>query len=406
LKQSGQRARHDGGPAAVLDNLRTLGINQGGRRRRDGGVEAAVAQIRRWGETCDWRGFDPYDALNSPAAPVLTLGTTLGRRLLTQVVKRSSLNLRPVLGIEPQWNAKAIGLVASGYARLSAAGDEIAASEADRWLAWLAANHSGEASGSAWGYPFDVQTRFFRYARGTPNTIATCFVAQAFLDGAELLDSRWHEPVIEAARYLESRLLSNSPGGPYFRYLAHADELVHNANLLACAVLFRMGRVEEARPALETSLAAQRPDGSWPYSEGPRGDWVDNFHTGYVLEALAECAHLLPAVAEPLRRGAAYWTSRLFLEDGTPKYTPDSVFPIDSHCYAQAIETYCALGDLPRARRQATLLVERMLDPRGFVHFQKRRFSTSRVPFVRWTTAPAFRALARLRLEEQHARLA
>jgi hypothetical protein len=369
-------------------------------------VAAAVAQIRRWGEERDWRGFDPYDALNSPAAPVLTLGTRPGRRLMTQVVKRSPLNLRPLLGIEPEWNAKAIGLVASGYARFSAGGDETAAKQAGRWLDWLAANHSGDASGRAWGYHFDVQTRFFRYPRGAPNAIATCFVAQAFLDGADLLDSRWERHALDAARFLESRLLSSGARGPYFRYLADEDELVHNANLLACAVLVRVGRVEEARPALETSLAAQRADGSWPYSEGPRGEWVDNFHTGYVLEALAECARAVPAIEEPLRRGTAYWTDRLFLEDGTPKYSPERVFPIDSHCYAQAIETYCALGDLPQARRQARLLVERMLDQRGFVHFQKRRFSTSRVPFVRWTTAPAFRALARLQVEERRARLA
>jgi hypothetical protein len=369
-------------------------------------VEAAVAKIRRWGEGRDWRGFDPYDGLNSPAAPVLTFGTRAGRRLLTQAVKRSPLNLRPLLGIKPEWNAKAIGLVASGYARLSAPGDETAASQAERWLAWLAENHSGDGCGRAWGYHFDVQTRFFRYARGTPNAIATSFVAQAFLDGADLLDRRWRQSALEAARFLESRLLSSSSRGPYFRYLAHEDELVHNANLLACAVLVRAGRVEEARPALETSLAAQRADGSWPYSEGPRGDWVDNFHTGYVLEALAECARSLPGVEEPLRRGAAYWTRRLFLEDGTPKYAPDRVFPIDSHCYAQAIETYCELGNLPQARRQATLLVERMLDPGGFVHFQRRRHSTSKVPFIRWTTAPAFRALARLLLEERRARLA
>ena len=34
--------------------------------------------------------------------------------------------------------------------------------------------------------------------------------------------------------------------------------------------------------------------------------------------------------------------------------------------------------------------------PDGHVAFQKRRLWTSRVPFVRWTTAPSFRALARL----------
>src|SRR6266516_910004 len=68
-------------------------------------VEDAVAAIRRWGEAHDWRGYDPYDALNSPISPFLTLGTGLGRRVLTQAVKRSPVNLRPLLWIRPTWNA-------------------------------------------------------------------------------------------------------------------------------------------------------------------------------------------------------------------------------------------------------------------------------------------------------------
>ena len=266
-------------------------------------VATAVASMRAWGEACDWRGYDPYDALNSPLAPALTLGTRLGRRLLTQAVKLSPLNLRPLLGIERERNAKAIGLVAAGYIRLAVAkDDEAARDEARRWLDWLATNHAGDETGLACGYHFDVQTRFFAYKRGTPNTIATSFVAQAFLDGVELLgEERWAEPALAAARYLEIRMLSEGSSGSYFRYLPRERELVHNANLLACAVLARAGRLLEAeslleiaRRALRTSLAAQREDGSWPYAEGQDGDWVDNFHTSYVLESLAISESLLP----------------------------------------------------------------------------------------------------------------
>src|SRR5262245_36019748 len=47
-------------------------------------LDAALARIRAWGEARDWAGADPYDGLNSPLAPVLSLGTPLGRRVLTQ----------------------------------------------------------------------------------------------------------------------------------------------------------------------------------------------------------------------------------------------------------------------------------------------------------------------------------
>lgn len=368
-----------------------------------------TARIRAWGEERDWCGYDPYDGLNSPLAPLLTLGSPLGRRVLTQVVKRSPINLRPMLGIRPTPDAKAIGLVASAYARLARAdGDESAAHEARRRLGWLVA-HPSPGTDLAWGYHFPVQTRVFGYARETPNTIATSFAAQALLDGCELLgDAQWRAPAAAAARYLAGRMTSGGER-PYFRYLERETALVHNANLLACAVLARSARVlgfaELAEPvpaAAGTTLAAQRADGSWPYAEGSHG-WVDNFHTGYVLESLAECVPLLPDARDALVAGVEYWQRELFLADGTPKYLPDSVYPLDAHCYAQAIETWLAVEPwfpdaLEAAERGARLLVERMLDPRGYVRFQRHRFWTNGVPFVRWTTAPAFRALARLRL--------
>jgi hypothetical protein len=363
--------------------------------------------MRRWGEERDWRGYDPYDGLNSSAARWLSLGSPLGRRLVTQAVKLSPLNLRPMLRIQPEWNAKAVALVASAYARVAAAdGDESAAAHAARWLDWLVANRS-ENELMAWGYHFEVQTRVFSYPRGEPNTIATSFVAQALLDGCELLEGdRWREPARRAAAFLATEMLDDGGGAPYFRYLREENALIHNANLLACAVLSRAGRVladvtfsEITAAALRTTLAAQRDDGSWPYGEAPGQQWVDNFHTGYVLESLAACEGLEVEVREQLERGVAYWQRELFLPDGTPKYFPDRTYPLDAHCYAQAVETWLALeashpDALINAAAAAQLLIDRLLDRRGHVHFQKRRLWTNKVPFVRWTTAPSFRALA------------
>ena len=386
-------------------------------------VAEAAGRIREWGEARDWRGWDPYDALNSPLAPVLTLGTPFGRRVLIQAVKRSSLNLRPLLRIAPAWNAKAIGLVASAYVHLAAAGDASARQEAARWLDWLDAARCGAGRHDGWGYHFDVQTRFFFYPRNSPNTIATAFVAGAFLDAYELLGEEARlETAVAAADLLVAEMLVRDGERRFFRYVPADTKLIHNANLLACAVLARAagpsGRSDLAElvgSALRATLDAQRPDGSWPYSDWQGNAWVDNFHTGYVLEALAACVDLAPDAGERLDRGLAFWERELFLPDGTPKYFPDRVEPLDAHCYAQAIETWVAVagrhaGAVAQAERVAHLLIESLLEPGGYVAFQRRGRRTNRVPFVRWTTAPSFRALARLLLqrrsvETEHARL-
>jgi hypothetical protein len=290
-------------------------------------------------------------------------------------------------------------------------GDETARREAGRWLDWLLEHHRGGEAGTAWGYNFDVQTRFFAYESETPNMIATSFAAHALLDGVSLLESeRWAEGVRSTVRWLEERALVDDESGAYFRYLPERGGLIHNANLLACGVLARAAMVledtvllEPAAAPLAASLEAQRADGAWPYSEGPAGRWVDNFHTGYVLESLAHCAAAGMAVGDAVDRGFDYWERELFLADGTPKYTPAQLYPIDAHCYATAIDAWVAgshlrKGALSHAERTARLLVERMLDRRGFVRFQKRRLWTNAVPFVRWTTAPSFKALAGLLL--------
>jgi hypothetical protein len=377
-------------------------------------VFAALDTIRRWGEARDWHGFDPYDALNSPFAPMLSLGTSLGRRLLTQAVKRSPVNLRPVLRVQPDWNAKAIALVASAYALIAEARrNEPARAEARRWLDWLV-EHSTADIGLGWGYNFDVQTRFFSYKAETTNTIATSFAAHALLDGAELVgDEKYARAARESVRFLLERMLEREAIPPYFRYLPSERELVHNANLLACSVASRLatvtGAVVDGRisAAVKVSLDDQRADGSWAYATTPRGDWVDNFHTGYVLQALGACQGLDAAVRPALERGFDFWERELFLEDGTPKYAVSNLYPIDTHNYAQAVETWLSAAGwrpdaLGRADQCARLLVGRMLNRRGHVDFQQGRLLRNRVPFVRWTTAPTFRALARLELE--HAR--
>lgn len=363
----------------------------------------AVERIRAWGEARAWKGYDPYDGLNSPLARLVP--GVLPRRILTQAVKLSPLNLRPALGIRPAYNQKAIGLVASAYARLGEAG------EAARWLDWLCANRA-DGGAWAWAYNFPVQTRVFAYPPNSPNTIATSFVAHAFLDAAELLGpeaaARWEEPIRGACAFLAGEMLVEQPGAPggpraFFRYIPGDDQLIHNANTLASAVLRRAATLygdEQlaalAQTALAPTLAALRDDGTWPYAEGSHG-WVDNFHTGYVLVSLAPFARAGDAAAaDALRRGLAAWERDLFLPDGTPKYFPDALYPIDGHCYAQAVETWTVAGDLAAARREAELMVERMLDPSGYLWFQQRGRVTSKVPFVRWTTAPALQALAGL----------
>ena len=114
----------------------------------------------------------------------------------------------------------------------------------------------------------------------------TAFAAHALLDAHELIaDERIPATVNSALDFSRERLLVETGGSSYFGYYPGSNVPIHNANLLLASVFARCG-AEEASRALAFSLARRRPDGLWPYGEGGRLDWVDGYHTAFILWVL------------------------------------------------------------------------------------------------------------------------
>ena len=66
----------------------------------------------------DWAGYDPYDALNSRLFTALPfLNARLPRLCLTQALKRSPINIRPLALIPKTQNPKAMALFLSALAQ-------------------------------------------------------------------------------------------------------------------------------------------------------------------------------------------------------------------------------------------------------------------------------------------------
>src|SRR4030095_13371427 len=65
----------------------------------------------------------------------------------------------------------------------------------------------------------------------------------------------------------------------------------------------------------------QNADGSWPYAVDGTRDFVDHFHTCFVMKALAKIHALTgdSATFDALRRGVAFYLEHLFEVDGLPK---------------------------------------------------------------------------------------
>jgi hypothetical protein len=152
-------------------------------------------------------------------------------------------------------------------------------------------------------------------------------------------------------------------------------------------------------------LSQQNEDGSWFYGRPETYHWIDNFHTGYIIDALliGEAAGLVPQSATD--RTVAYWLETFFEADGAPRYYHNKTNPYDIQCCAQAIETAAKLhltnakrfpGAFDQACRTAAWTLEHMRKPNGTFRYRKGRFFTNELESLHWGQATMLSALGYL----------
>lgn len=373
-------------------------------------------------ESEGFSGYDPFDGLNSSlfqATPLRRI--PLARLVWLQAVKRSAIDLRSLLRVPKGVNAKGIALFAlAELARFRHTGDERHAKTARCLLEQLSGvSIVGKTPGgnktTAFGYNFDWQSRVFFAPEGTPAIVPTAFASQAYVEAyKEFGDDTYLRLAGEICRFVMNGLnrSDETDDEVCFGYTPVDHSVIYNASLLAGECLARVGAItgnEEylgmAAKAARYVVRRQRDDGAWIYGANSSQGWADNFHTAYVLLSLKRIADFLPEFGNEtqhaIRKGTEYWLNNFFLEDGTPKYYDNEVYPVDIHSAAVAIATLAELRGLdsrmlPLAQRVAKWTVANMLGPEGHFYYQLRKNSVIKTSFIRWGQAWMAYALARL----------
>ena len=193
--------------------MNTISHDRTGRSEASASVEDAYRAARRlddWGSATDWTGADPYDGLNARRLR-RACRSPLSRRILTQVVKRSPINLRSCLGIPPGLSPATLGLLASAYAKNGFLERQEARTKVARYVETLDALRSTAFAEPCWGYHFEVQTRVLFYPPTVPNTIATAFAALGLLDAYEFAgEERGIELALGAGEFFCRRVPQDS----------------------------------------------------------------------------------------------------------------------------------------------------------------------------------------------------
>ncbi len=370
----------------------------------------------------DFAGYDPFDGLNSGVFQFTPLKhVRIARLALLQAVKRSPINLRPVLGVKKGVNPKGLALFAlAELSRYRATKDEAHAENAKDMLERLmktairGKSEDGQTT-LAFGYNFDWQSRNFYAPLGTPAIVPTAFAQHAFVEAYE---ASGDEQFLKAATEICSFILtglnrSNETDDEVcFSYTPIDHTGILNANLLAGECLARIGAatgneeyLKMAAKTVRFVIRRQNSKGAWVYGVGEKQVWVDNFHTAYVLLSLyrisGEIEELRAETFDAINLGAGYWLGKFFLDDGTPKYYDTETYPVDIHSAAAAIAAMSELKAidarmLPMAQRTADWAIENMCDASGYFYYQKRKTSVVKTPFMRWGQSWMAYALARL----------
>jgi hypothetical protein len=154
-------------------------------------------------------------------------------------------------------------------------------------------------------------------------------------------------------------------------------------------------------------LKAQQPNGSWFYAVDGVRDFIDHFHTCFVLKALTKIETLIGhgGCRKAIESGVGYYVRNLFDENGLPKPFSSAprltVYQRELYDYAECINLCVLLsgrfeGLDDRLRTTLEDLLNNWQRHDGSFRSRKLLVGWDNVPMHRWAQSQLFRSLCRL----------
>jgi hypothetical protein len=290
-----------------------------------------------------------------------------------------------------------------------------------------------------WGYPFNWVTRAGMIKQGSPLITTTPYCYEAFLQVAELLEHKAFQPStlhsqrstrgdnnyrqilgsIARHAFTDIKDFPISKNGSSCSYTPFDTGGVINAAAYRAFLLTSASQIFQkqeywvaAERNLNFVLEAQNPDGSWFYAIDGLRDFIDHYHTCFVMKALAKI-HALTAHAATLKaldRGVSYYLNHLFDVDGLPKPFARAprltVYKRELYDFAECINLCLLLRDrFPVLKTTLEKVIAHVLKAwvKRDASFRSRKLylGWDNVPMHRWGQSQMFRSLA-FYLHEAH----
>jgi len=266
-----------------------------------------------------------------------------------------------------------------------------------------------------WGYPFNWVTLNGVIKQQTPLITTTPYAYEAFLQAFELdrrdeckaiLESIARHAAGDIKDFKTSEKASSCSYTP-FDAGGVINAAAYRAFLLTSAskVLSNEDYWKIAERNVNFVLESQNPDGSWFYAIDGIRDFVDHYHTCFVMKALAKIQSLTghEGCEEALIKGINYYLNNLFAEDGLPKAFSKAprltVYKRELYDCAECINLCLLLRDrFPQLEATLETVVNGILKdwikPDGSFRSRRLHLGWDNVPMHRWGQSQMFRALA------------
>jgi hypothetical protein len=312
--------------------------------------------------------------------------------------------------------------------------------KAVHFLNELEETRSNQFKERGWGYPFDWVTRNGTTREGTPLITTTPYVYEAFFQVFEtvernrseldslsvtyrpsssvlgLLDllDEWRKILQSIAHHaaIDIKDFKTSDAASSCSYTPFGEGGVINAAAYRAFLLTSASRLfsnddfwKTAERNLNFVLETQNPDGSWFYAVDGVRDFVDHYHTCFVMKALAKI-HTLTGherCLKALANGVDYYLNNLFAGDGLPKPFSKAprltVYKRELYDCAECINLCLLLRNrFPGLQKTLDTVVAGVFDgwikPDGSFRSRRLHFGWDNVPMHRWGQSQMFRSLA------------
>jgi len=392
-------------------------------------IRTIFLELMEWIEKEEYKGYDPYDALNCSFLNKITSFHPLAQQIIIHIIKNLPFNIRPYLGIEKSYNPTAFALFLESYLNYyQITKNSFFLNKCKFFInSLIKMSCINTEKEIGWSRNFKFVTVKEIHNKDTPLTFLNAKVGLSLTKYYKITKNKRILNLIHNIIYtiLKYGKIYNTNQGTFIGYAAvKKPRFIFNVNAI-CAELFlkyiyyvkdkyidQYNIQNISIDLIETLLMHQNTNGSWIY--GYTFDFKElnniDFHQGFIIDSLLEINKLnlinKSNIEKSYFKGLIFMVKNQIDEKGFFKWRYPQKYPIDIHNQAQGIislSKYKGKKFDSLLKNIVNYTIKFFWDERKkYFYYQKKLFYTIKIPYIRWSEAWMLYALSELLLHKEY----